>query len=321
MALLPLSTGTLYAGQWGPMSIVGGSPLGPLGGATVTVFESDGSTAATLYADETKATPLAGNAVTTDTTGTLTIYADPGVYVLSFAVGTTLTTRTIVIEPWYTDGAWNDVVDTTASGGTGFSPLSGDCRLCNATAGAGTYDLAAPALGTHYRVVKTDASVNTVTLSTATGTINGPNGQSAATYVLNAQGAYVEVVGDGTNYDIVGGAGGGGGEVAKVERAAIVTANTYQNGATYTSPAQGRYLALVTFLVPSGGAAVAAEATYTMDGLAQTAVIYPTGQGNLAQGAYSPSPLFIDVDASTAITIEVQSSSTATLVTTAITEV
>jgi hypothetical protein len=169
-------------------------------------------------------------------------------------------------------------------------------------------------------VVKTDASANTVTLSTPTGTINGPSGQSATTYVMNAQGAYVEVVGDGTNYDIVGGAGGGGGEVAKVERAAIVTANTYQNGATYTSTVQGRYLALVTFLVPSGGAAVAAEVTYTMDGLAQTAVIYPTGQGTVAQGAFSPVPLFLDVDAATSITIQVQSSSTATLVTTSITE-
>lgn len=112
-----------------------------------------------------------------------------------------------------------------------------------------------------------------------------------------------------------------GGEVAYVSRAAIGTANTYQNGATYTTPKQARYVAYVTFLVPSGGATVAAQVTYTMAANAETATIYPTGQGTVAQGAFSPTPLYVDCDAATAITIQVQSGSTSTIVTTSIAEV
>lgn len=112
--------------------------------------------------------------------------------------------------------------------------------------------------------------------------------------------------------------GQAGGVLADDPRAAIATANTWQNGAAYTPGTNSRLLCLVSFDIPSGGATVAAQVTYTRAGTARTDDIYPTGQGSLAQGAYAPTPLFIDADSGAAVTIQVQSSSTSTAVSTAI---
>lgn len=112
--------------------------------------------------------------------------------------------------------------------------------------------------------------------------------------------------------------GTAGGEMAFDSRATIATASTWQNGATFTPTAIGRYLCLASFDVPSGGAAIAAQVTYTRAGTARTDTIYPTGQGSAPAGANAPPALFIDSDANAPITVQVQSSSTSTVVTTSI---
>lgn len=310
-----LSPNTASAGLWGPEAIM--SATGPIPQASlplpVSVYQSDGTTLASLYTSQTKA--AAGpNPVNTDAYGNLTFYTDPGIYVLSVNVGGILSTRTVQVNPFYEDGAWNVVIDTASA-----SPLPGDCRLANASTAAITETLPSPVIGTRLRIVKTDSSGNAVTVTTPSGVIQGPGlGGGSANYVISAQGAYVELFADGTNYHITGGAGGGGGEVAFTSRAAITTANTFQNGATFTPTQAGRYVAYVTFLIPSGGATVAAQVTYTMAGIAETGIIYPTGQGTVAQGAYSPPPFYFNSDAGTAITVQVQSGSTGTIVTTSL---
>jgi hypothetical protein len=74
--------------------------------------------------------------------------------------------------------------------------------LANAASGAFTATLQAPAgetIGQRWVIKKTDSSGNAVTVSPASGTIDG-----AASVVLSAQYQWVEVVNDGTNYWIIG---------------------------------------------------------------------------------------------------------------------
>lgn len=86
-----------YAGQFGPDAIVTISGA-PQPAAEVTVYNSDGITAATLYTDRTKAT-TAANPVVTDSAGNLLFYAEPGRYVLSVAVAVTVRQFNITVSP------------------------------------------------------------------------------------------------------------------------------------------------------------------------------------------------------------------------------
>ena len=90
-----------YAGQYGPETILDQTSK-EAASASVTVYESNGSTLASLYTDQTMATASA-NPVTTDTLGNLAFFATPGVYILSFSIGGVATTRTVQVQPWYAD--------------------------------------------------------------------------------------------------------------------------------------------------------------------------------------------------------------------------
>lgn len=69
-----------FAGRYGPEPCL--TPTGALLKDTaVTVYQSDGTTPATLYTTRTKSA-TAANPVDTDSRGNLTFYADPGDYVL-----------------------------------------------------------------------------------------------------------------------------------------------------------------------------------------------------------------------------------------------
>jgi len=194
-----LSPGTPFAGLYGPDAIL--TPSGsPATSTAVTIYQSDGSTTATLYTDQTKAT-TATNPVTTDAYGNLAFYADPGIYVLSFVVGGVATTKTVMVDPWYADTAWNSYAVTAAT-----TILSGDCVFVSASSAALVITLPSPLVGARALVAKTDSSTNAVTVTTPSGAIQGPTlGAGTASATLASQGSYYELVGDGTNYHLVAG--------------------------------------------------------------------------------------------------------------------
>jgi hypothetical protein len=197
-----LSPGTTYAGLFGPDAILSASGV-PVPDTGVTVYQSDGTTSATLYTDETKTTTTA-NPVFTDAYGNLTFYVDPGLYVLSFTVGGVATTKTVMVAPFFPDSAWNTVLDTTGGGGTTFAPIPGDSRICNASAGAATYTLPTPSLGAPLRVVRKDDTANACTLN---GSIAGPGlGGGVGSVTLSGAGQFVELEGDGSDWNVVAGA-------------------------------------------------------------------------------------------------------------------
>ena len=173
-----LSTGTGFAGLWGPNAILTASGS-PVVNTPVTVYQSDGVTLATLYTNQTRA--IAGaNPINTDSFGNLSFYASPGIYILSFNVGGVVTTNTIEVQPWYTDGVWNVVGDTAVSGGSTFSPLSGDLRSANATSGNITYNLPGnPSVGMAIAITRTDSTNNTVTVSGGTRNVQWADGSYA----------------------------------------------------------------------------------------------------------------------------------------------
>ena len=197
-----LSPGTTYAGLFGPDAILSASGV-PVPDTPVTVYQSDGTTSATLYTDETKTTTTA-NPVFTDAYGNLTFYVDPGLYVLSFTVGGVATTKQVMVAPFYPDSAWNVVLDTAGGGGTTFTPIPGDSRICNASAGAATYTLPTPSLGASLRVVRKDDAANACTLN---GSIAGPGlGGGVGSVTLSGAGQFVELEGDGADWNVVAGA-------------------------------------------------------------------------------------------------------------------
>ena len=101
--------------------------------------------------------------------------------------------------------------------------------LADATAGAITVTLpaASDTLGKRYFVKKTDASVNTVTVQSSSGNIDG-----AATKVLSAQYASAEMLSDGAAYQLEVASGGGGGATG-------ATGATGPTGATGAAGATG----------------------------------------------------------------------------------
>lgn len=198
-----LSTGTAFAGLFGPDAILGQNGA-PAPTTAVTVYQSDGTTLATLYTSQTKVT-TASNPVNTDNYGNLTFYTDPGIYVLSFIVGGVASTKTVEVGPWYTDGAWNVYAETAA-----VTANSGDSVLANASSAAFAVTTPAPVVGARLLVTKTDSSANAVSITTPTGVIDGPTGITGigtATIQLGTQGESAEIHCDGTNWHVVGSAG------------------------------------------------------------------------------------------------------------------
>jgi hypothetical protein len=194
-----LTTGVPFAGRYGPDAILSAAGV-PVVSTPVTIYQSDGTTLATLYTDNTKAT-TGPNPVNTDSFGNLAFYANPGIYVLSFTVGGVGSTKTVMVDPWYSDAAWNDYTVTANT-----TILSGDCVFVDATSGAITITIPTPKLGTRVKVEKIDSSANVVTVTTPSGLILGLGlGAGSASQPLGGQGSYMEIHGDGTNARITAG--------------------------------------------------------------------------------------------------------------------
>ena len=224
-----LSPGVAFAGQWGPNAILTATGL-PVTNTPISVYQSDGTTTATLYTDQTRATTTA-NPVNTDGYGNLTFWTNPGIYVLSFNVGGVLTTDTVEVKPWYTDSAWN-VRPLSASGGNA-TALSGDSVLMDASGAAATVVLPSPSLGERVLVTKTDSSANIVSLTTPSGVINGPTGLSGAgtaTISFQGQGQSVQVQADGTNWNVVGALSSGA--VSLTNASSFITATVAVSSST-----------------------------------------------------------------------------------------
>jgi len=195
-----LSPGTNSAGIFGPDAILS-STGSPVTDTPVTIYQSDGTTAATLYTSQTKAA-TATNPVNTDSYGNLTFFTDPGEYVLAFTVGGVATTKTIQVNPWFADGAWN-VYDLTAAA----TLVAGDAVVVDASAAAVTITLPSPTLGARVRINKRDSTSNGVTVTTPTGAIQGlgplANGQTS--FDIGGQGQTVDLMANGTNWYLMGG--------------------------------------------------------------------------------------------------------------------
>jgi len=301
------SLGTLYAGQFGPISLAAGSPLNALGSESVQIYDSDGLTAASLYTDRTKATG-GSNPFTTNAYGIVQYWAAPGYYVASFSVGGTPTTMICEVKPDYADSAWNVVIDTASA-----IALSGDCRLANATSAAITETWPAPTLGARIKTVKTDASANAVSVTTPSGNIQGPGLTAGATQTLAAAGDFYEAFADGTNWHVTAQTGGGGGgAVASGKEVAITTANTWQTIATYTPTATALFTVQALFDVASGTPTGGVQVTYANANGAVVMALTPVGT-SLAVGPDSSLSALIAAVAGTAINVQVQTSVTAGL--------
>ena len=197
------STGTLFAGMFGPISLAAGSPyLNPLPSETVTILNSDGSTDATLYTDRTKATG-GSNPFTTNAYGIVQFWAAPGYYVASFSVGGTPQTMICEARPDYADSVWNcyTIVATPTA------VASGDSVDCDATGGNIIIPALSGALGARYRFSRKDATTNTLTITApAGGLIVGPGlGSGVSTLQLPFQGNDIETQSDGADARVVGG--------------------------------------------------------------------------------------------------------------------
>ncbi len=96
--------GFAYAGFYGPEAILDQTSK-VVYGLSVTVYESNGTTVASLYTDETMAT-AAANPTTTDSLGNLLFFALPALYVLAFSLNGVATTRNVIVTPWVQEPAW-----------------------------------------------------------------------------------------------------------------------------------------------------------------------------------------------------------------------
>jgi len=258
-----LSPGTPFAGRYGPDAILTASGA-PVTSTAVTIYQSDGSTTATLYTDQTKAT-TATNPVTTDGYGNLAFYADPGIYVLSFVVGGVATTKTVMVDPWYADAAWNTYAVTAAT-----TILSGDCVFASASSAALTITLPSPAAGARVLVAKTDSSANVVTVTAPSGVIQGPSPVAGtASASLSMPGSYYGLVGDGTNYNVV--AGGGGSLPVPGASGDVLTAYSNVAGAYHWAPPVVPTQAYGAGRVSSSAQIIANTLTY----LAETPTLQP----------------------------------------------
>lgn len=107
--------------------------------------------------------------------------------------GTVLTVTAGTVG-WGAAGAARTVVTKT----TTYTAVTGDIVLASASGGAWALTLPAVTAGATVTVKKTDSSANAVTVTPASGTIDG-----ASTLVINAQYDSFDVVADGTNWWIL----------------------------------------------------------------------------------------------------------------------
>jgi len=91
---------TRFAGQYGPEAAIDIHGEALLNG-TVEVYDSNGTTASTLWTDRTKATALGNNIVSTGVLGNFTFFAEPGLHVIKLkdSVGTLRATLTVSVLP------------------------------------------------------------------------------------------------------------------------------------------------------------------------------------------------------------------------------
>ncbi len=302
------SPGSAYPGQFGPDAILTSSGV-PVTSTPVTVYDSDGTTLASLYATPAVNTPpsytsAGANPVSTDAYGNLLFYAAPGQYVLSFIVGGVATTKVVIVNPWYSDSTWNGLIVTGA-----YTTVSGNSVLANASSAAFTVTLPSPTLGSHAQIVKTDTSANAVSVTTPTGVIQGPDLTANATQTLSGPGAFFELFADGTNWNITAQSGGGGGAIAHGIEVAISAVNTWQTIATHTPTATGLYTVQALFDVASGTPTGGVQVTYANANGAVTMSITPTGT-SLPVDPNSSLGSLICAHAGTAINVQVQASVT-----------
>jgi hypothetical protein len=201
-----ISAGTPFYGLFADAIL--SSTGAPVTSSPVTVYLTpDGTTeagTATLYNGPTSSATSVSNPVSTDGYGNLTFWASPGYYILAFSVGGVATTKTVQIDPYYADSVWNAFVENT---GAVVNPLSGDCKLCNASGGATGYTLPSPALGQRFKFVKTDTSANGIGITPPSGSIiaaTSGNINSSNSYFLYARGQSLELFCDGTNFQVMG---------------------------------------------------------------------------------------------------------------------
>lgn len=219
-----------YAGQYGPEALLftNGAPVLD---ATVTVYQEDGTTLATLYTSHTKGATTA-NPTTTDSYGNLTFYADPGRYVLNISTATVTRTLPVNVEPDPAEplgASGAGLPDTPVTKTATYTAAASELVLANAATAGFTVTLpSAPATGALVTVKKTDGTANVVTvLPAGGGTIDGdPN----ATIVSPKYGAVFEHTGSNV-WQIVAvtSAGGTNG----------VNGNTLLNGAAAPSAGVG----------------------------------------------------------------------------------
>lgn len=130
-----------YAGRYDePMLRRVNGRLGVATGITVRVYESDGTTVATLYTDRTKTTP-AGNPVAVDASGNLEFFADPGTYVLSILESDAQVATNVVtvhIDPGEPDQTASEIVAKFTGTPDGAKFLRDDGTLATPAGGGGT---------------------------------------------------------------------------------------------------------------------------------------------------------------------------------------
>lgn len=89
--------GFAFAGQYGAEQVITTAGV-PLASTAVSVYPHGSGTLATLYTDRTMAT-VASNPVSTDTSGNLTFFAEPGLYDLTVAGMTSRETVLVPLDP------------------------------------------------------------------------------------------------------------------------------------------------------------------------------------------------------------------------------
>ena len=210
--------------------------------------------------------------------------------------------------------AWNVVLDT--SGGAISTALSGDSRVCDATTSSTTYSSLSGGLGARYKFARKDATANTCTIDApAGGSIVGPGCGAAgvASIVLNTEGAFIELQGDGTNLRIVGGAPTNLNTVESyISTAVPLTANTATN-VTSVSLRAGTWLIQARAVITQGSATADVDAwigptsaSTTGSYAADTAVIDYNASGNTAKIAITK---VITLSATTTVYLGAESSS------------
>ena len=131
------------AGLYGPQTVLGQNGT-PFVNGSVQVYEADGSTAATLYTDQTMGTGAA-NPVTTDNFGNLSFYAQPGIYVLATTISSVTTTLAVQVLPWYSNISTGAVVESFRAS-TSVSLSTTPANVVSVVLAAGTWRINATAL-------------------------------------------------------------------------------------------------------------------------------------------------------------------------------